>query len=93
MIIEFEGNKPEAEPEDPYFSWRYDTKQKQKQPVAFAAITTGGYVLFSFNARDTREARETVKSLRKRSDTITGVRKLRATDTGLFGGPVQQRGA
>jgi hypothetical protein len=61
--------------------------------MTFVAITIGGFVLFAFQARDTTEARETVKSLRKRSDTIVSVRKLRADDMGVSGAAIEHRGA
>ena len=50
----------------------------------FAAMTVGGFVLFTFDAKNSTEARETVKSLRKRSDTITGVRLLKANDISVY---------
>lgn len=60
--------------------------------TTYAAITTGGYVLFSFRAESGADARETAKSLRTRSDTITSIRKLREDDMGLFGAEITMRG-
>ena len=59
----------------------------------FAALTSDGYVLFTFKAYDTFTAREVVGSLRKASETIIGVRLLRKDDVGPSGAAeIPQRG-
>jgi len=57
----------------------------------FAAITTGGFVLFTVQAKNTKDALDTVRAVRKRSDTIEKVRLLRADDMGI-GGTIENRG-
>jgi hypothetical protein len=46
----------------------------------FAAIGVGGFVEFTVSASNSKEARDTVKSLRRRSETIEAVRLLRFDD-------------
>ena len=59
----------------------------------FAALTFGGFVLFTFEAYDTFTAREIVGSLRKGSETIIRVRLLRKDDMGPSGtAGIPQRG-
>lgn len=57
----------------------------------FAAITTGGWVLFIFDAVDSVEARQVVRSLRKRSDTIVAIRLLRSDDMPYTGTTFERR--
>lgn len=54
----------------------------------WAAITTGGYVLYTVEARDGITARAMVQSARKRSDVIETVRLLRPDDMGMMGAEV-----
>ena len=59
----------------------------------FAALTFGGFVLFTFEAYDTFTAREIVGSLRKGRETIIRVRLLRKDDMGPSGtAGIPQRG-
>ena len=59
----------------------------------FAALTFGGFVLFTFEAYDTFTAHEIVGSLRKGSETIIRVRLLRKDDMGPSGtAEIPQRG-
>jgi hypothetical protein len=59
----------------------------------FAALTYGGYVLFTFKAYDTFTAREIVRSIRKENETIIRVRLLRKDDMGPSGtAEIPQRG-
>jgi len=46
----------------------------------FAAIGPGGYVTFTVTARNTKEAREMVRNLKRNSETIEAVRLLRFDD-------------
>jgi hypothetical protein len=57
----------------------------------WAAITTGGYVLFCVQARDGITARKLAQSCKKSSETITTVRQLRSDDLGLFGADITHR--
>jgi hypothetical protein len=48
----------------------------------FAAIGVGGFVLFTFEAASSKEARATVYSIKSRSENVQQVRLLRADDIG-----------
>jgi len=46
----------------------------------FVAITTGGWALFTVQAENSKQARDFVRSLKRRSETVEAVRLLRDDD-------------
>lgn len=67
------------------------TLMEQTMTKTFAAIGTGGFVLFAFGANGSKEARSTVQSIKSRSETVQQVRLLRDDDMGPGGGAIEVR--
>jgi hypothetical protein len=49
----------------------------------FVALGPGGWIVFTFLAKNSKEARAAIPSLRKRSDTIESVRLWREDDADM----------
>ena len=54
----------------------------------WAVITAGGFVLFTLDAKNGEKARADMRELRKRSDTVRGIRSLKPQDLGIGGAPL-----